>query len=105
MLANGGWDLTLILLMWTTWRDPTNASKWRMGFNSAFKGLICPCIGHEDVWRELKQRTTHSFSALYGDGQLHDLSVLTAEGETFPPPYPLNRGLGGPRSRAGRFGG
>ena len=31
--------LTLILLMWTIWRAPTNASKWRMGFNSAFKGL------------------------------------------------------------------
>ena len=43
MLANGGWDLiqrlTLILLTWTIWRAPTNASKWRMGFNSAFKGL------------------------------------------------------------------
>ena len=33
MLANGGWDLTLILLTWTIWRAPTNASKWRMGFN------------------------------------------------------------------------
>ena len=31
--------LTLILLTWTKWRAPTNASKWRMGFNSAFKGL------------------------------------------------------------------
>ena len=40
MLANGGWDLTLTLLTWTIWRTPTNASKWRMGFNSAFKGLI-----------------------------------------------------------------
>ena len=40
MPANGGWDLTLILLTWTTWRAPTNASKWRMGFNSAFKVLI-----------------------------------------------------------------
>ena len=39
MLANGGWDLTFILLTWTIWRAPTNASKWRMGFNSAFKGL------------------------------------------------------------------
>ena len=39
MLANGGWDLTLTLLTWTKWRAPTNASKWRMGFNSAFKGL------------------------------------------------------------------
>ena len=39
MVANGGWDLTLILLTWTIWRAPANASKWRMGFNSAFKGL------------------------------------------------------------------
>ena len=26
--------LTLILLTWTIWRAPTNASKWRMGFNT-----------------------------------------------------------------------
>ena len=32
-------SLTLILLKWTIWRAPSNASKWRMGFNSAFKGL------------------------------------------------------------------
>ena len=32
-------SLNLILLTWTIWRAPTNASKWRMGFNSAFKGL------------------------------------------------------------------
>ena len=44
MLANGGWDLiqrlTLILITWTIWWAPTNASKWRMVFNSGFKGLI-----------------------------------------------------------------
>ena len=39
MLANGGWDLTLILLTWTIWRAPTNASKWRMILNSAFRRL------------------------------------------------------------------
>ena len=39
MLANGGWDLTLILLTWTIWRAPTNDSKWRMGFNSASEGI------------------------------------------------------------------
>jgi hypothetical protein len=33
--------ITLILLTWTIWRAPTNASKWRMGFNSAFEGLTC----------------------------------------------------------------
>jgi hypothetical protein len=31
--------LTLILQTWTKWRAPTNASKWRMVLNSAFKGL------------------------------------------------------------------
>jgi hypothetical protein len=31
--------LTLTVLTWTKWRAPTNASKWRMGFNSPFKGL------------------------------------------------------------------
>ena len=35
----GNQRLTLILLTWTIWRAPTNASKWRMGFNSAFKAL------------------------------------------------------------------
>ena len=31
--------LTLILLMWRVWCAPNNASKWQMGFKSAFKGL------------------------------------------------------------------
>ena len=53
MLANGGWDLTLILLTWTTWRAPTNASKWRMGFNSTFKGLkgCCWKLKPSEMWR------------------------------------------------------
>jgi hypothetical protein len=29
--------ITLILLTSTIWQAPTNASKWRVGFNSAFK--------------------------------------------------------------------
>ena len=32
--------LTLILLTWRKWWTPNNASKWQMGFNLAFKGLI-----------------------------------------------------------------
>jgi len=32
--------LTLILLTWKIWWDSNNASRWQMGFNSAFKGLI-----------------------------------------------------------------
>jgi hypothetical protein len=31
--------LTIILQTWRIWRAP-NASKWQMGFNLAFKGLI-----------------------------------------------------------------
>jgi hypothetical protein len=31
--------LTLTLLTWTKWWAPASASKWRMEFNSAFKGL------------------------------------------------------------------
>jgi len=31
--------LTLILLMWRIGWAPNNASRWQMGFKSAFKGL------------------------------------------------------------------
>ena len=31
--------LTFTLLTWTKWWPPASASKWRMGFSSAFKGL------------------------------------------------------------------
>ena len=41
----------LTLLTWTIWRAPTNASKWRMGFNSAFKGLIIIRVGLRGVYR------------------------------------------------------
>ena len=44
-------SLTLTLLTWTIWRVPTNASKWRMGFNSAFKGLIS--FGAEHLFVQL----------------------------------------------------
>jgi len=43
MPADGRGDLTrcltLILLTWRIWWDSNNASRWQMGFNSAFKGL------------------------------------------------------------------
>jgi len=31
--------LTLILLTWRIWWASNNARKWKMGFNSAWKGL------------------------------------------------------------------
>jgi len=36
--VNAGY-LNLILLMWRIWWALNNASKWQMGFNSAFKEL------------------------------------------------------------------
>ena len=33
-------NFTLILLTWRKWWAPNNASKWQMGFNSVFKGLM-----------------------------------------------------------------
>ena len=42
--------LTLILLSWTIWRVPTNVSKWRMGFNSAFKVLTLILLSRT-IWR------------------------------------------------------
>jgi hypothetical protein len=34
------YPLSLTLLTWRIWCSPNNASKWQMGFNSAFKGLL-----------------------------------------------------------------
>ena len=35
--------LTLNTLTWRIWWAPNNASRWKMGFNSALKGLIHKC--------------------------------------------------------------
>ena len=52
--------LTLTLLTWTIWRAHSNSSKWRMGFNSAFKGLMLSlttlAITHVITHSSLKQR-------------------------------------------------
>jgi len=39
--------LTLTLLKWRIWWAPNNTSKWQMGFNLAFKGLLCMIIAIE----------------------------------------------------------
>jgi len=44
--------LTLILLTWRIWWVPNNASRWQMGFNSAFKGLKQPI---RDLHRALRK--------------------------------------------------
>ena len=64
--------LTLILLTWTIWRAPTNASKWRMGFNSAFKGLI--------GWKRDQCRRNSGFG-VGGDDQVNKVIKLRVSGE------------------------
>jgi len=40
VLNTSGWQtLTLNPLTWRIWWAPNNASRWQMGFNSAFKVL------------------------------------------------------------------
>jgi hypothetical protein len=41
--------LTLILLTWRIWWASNNASRWQMGFNWAFKGLIQWCSRKEET--------------------------------------------------------
>ena len=43
--------LTLILLTWRIWCARTSASKWRMGFNSVFKGLNYTSTPYVLSWR------------------------------------------------------
>ena len=46
--------LTLILLTWKIRTAPNNASKWQMGFNSAFKGLSAQAFlpyGPNDIYK------------------------------------------------------
>ena len=38
-LSQAGLYLTLILLRWRIWRTCNNASRWQIGFKSAFKGV------------------------------------------------------------------
>jgi hypothetical protein len=49
-------QFTLILQTWKTWRAPNNASRWQMGFNSVFTGLILLMMGTclPETYREKK---------------------------------------------------
>jgi len=54
-------DLTLILLTWRIWWAPNNASRWKMGFNSAFKGLnpMWVVVQLCDNWRKKTPTCCH----------------------------------------------
>jgi len=47
--------LTVILLTWRIWRAPNNASKWQMGFNSAFlrvnREAVCLLCGTDWIYK------------------------------------------------------
>jgi hypothetical protein len=95
MLANGRWDLihfsfvdfslcdkyrrknrlTLNLLTTTIVAPPSNASKWQMGFNSAFKGLInlSYLLGHT-----MRILTLHSWFLQISSSCQHSVYILHA---------------------------
>jgi hypothetical protein len=54
------YPLTLILLTWRIWWAPNNASRWRMEFNSAFKGLKLLLCSHP-LWRRTPSQITEKF--------------------------------------------
>jgi len=49
MPADGRCDLNLNLLTTTIVAPPSNASKWQMGCNSAFKGLKHRLLGSDQL--------------------------------------------------------
>ena len=52
-------QLTLILLTWRIWWAPNNASKWQMGFNSAFNGLRVVTVS--PLWPPVNKNILWSF--------------------------------------------
>jgi hypothetical protein len=56
------WGLTLILLTWKIWCTPNNASRWQIGINSAFKGLISHTIRHTHTHTN-KHTHTHTHTS------------------------------------------
>jgi hypothetical protein len=48
--------------MWRIWWAPNNASKWQIGFNSVFKGLIYLCpVWSMEIHTEKKLMLLHLF--------------------------------------------
>ena len=64
-------------LTWTIWRAPANASKWRMGFNSAFKGLMMYVIEKTvGLWNAILRRLV--INRLSNDDPIPTLASLYA---------------------------
>jgi hypothetical protein len=62
--------LTLILLMWRIGWAPNNASRWQMGFNSAFKGLKCSCCLVPSLRQNWMQTGASCKSAIFWGHQI-----------------------------------
>ena len=58
--------LTLTLLTWRKWWTPNNASKWQMGFNSAFKGLIQTFVLSSNQYQAAKVSMTRIYAGRSG---------------------------------------
>ena len=54
--------LNLTFSTWRIWWAPTNVSKWQMGFNSAFKGLILSVVCKTKVCKSYNTRFDSSMS-------------------------------------------
>jgi len=61
-VSSGCSSLTLILLMWKIWWVPNNVSKWQMGFNSAFKGLILHQVASDRLCLQVFRRSSESWT-------------------------------------------
>ena len=65
---------TLNLLTTTIVASPSNASKWQMGFNSAFKGLIVVRI--RNVSDKICGQKTHSLRSLTFSPENHAVNEI-----------------------------
>ena len=63
--------------MWRVWWAPTNASKWQMGFNSAFKGLMNFTVNYqEQFWTNSAVRITNIRSKFHLCEQITNLNFF-----------------------------
>jgi hypothetical protein len=66
-LLNSCYFNRLILLTSTKWWAPVSASKWRMGFNSAFKGLTLYSAHINVLYDGFVLHVLLTFKHIYGD--------------------------------------
>jgi len=62
--------LTLNPLTWKIWWAPNNASKWQMGFNSAFKGLNSLGSSTRETLTQTSSATDHFQKFYFQNGKL-----------------------------------